>query len=50
MTDDNIFKLNKPAHDDPLQAILCEGARKMLAAAVEAEVSIFIERHGSRVS
>lgn len=47
MTDDNIFKLNKPDQDDPLQAVLREGARKMLAAAIEAEVSIFIERHGS---
>jgi len=47
MTDNNVFKLNKPDQNDPLQVILREGARKMLAAAIEAEVSIFIERHGS---
>jgi len=47
MTDNNVFKLNKPDQNDPLQEILREGARKMLAAAIEAEVSIFIERHGS---
>lgn len=46
MTDDNIFKLNKPDQDDPLQAALRDGARKMLAAAIEAEVSTFIERPG----
>lgn len=38
MTDDNVFKLNKPDQDDPLQAVLHDGARKMLAAAIEAEV------------
>ncbi|SDY68347.1 transposase [Nitrosomonas sp. Nm58] len=47
MTDNNIFKLNKPDQNDPLQEILREGARKMLTAAIEAEISIFIERHGS---
>ena len=47
MTNDNVFKLNKPDQDDPLQAVLREGARKMLAAAIEAEVSIFIERNVS---
>lgn len=46
MTDDNIFKLNNQNHDDPLLAVLREGGRKMLSAAIEAEVSIFIERHG----
>ena len=46
MTDDNVFKLNKPDQDNPLQEVLREGARKMLAAAIEAEVSTFIERHG----
>lgn len=47
MTDDNIFKLNKPEQNDPLQEILREGARKMLAAAIESEVASFIERYGS---
>ena len=48
MTDDNVFKLNKPDQGDLLQEVLREGkgARKMLAAAIEAEVSTFIERHG----
>jgi len=46
MTDANVFKLNKPDQDDPLQAVLRDGVRKMLAAAIEAEVSTFIERHG----
>ena len=47
MTDSNIFKLNKPDQSDPLQEVLREGARKMLAAAIEAEVSDFIKQHGS---
>ena len=47
MTDSNIFKLNKPGQRDPLQEILREGARKMLAAAIETEVSDFIQQHGS---
>lgn len=47
MTDNNVFKLNKPEQNDPLQEVLREGARKMLAAAIEAEVSAFIERCGS---
>ena len=46
MTDDNVFKLNKPGQEDLLQEVLREGARKMLAAAIEAKVSTFIERHG----
>ena len=46
MTDNNVFKLNKPEQDDPLQEVLREGARKMSAAAIEAEVSTFIEGHG----
>ncbi|SDI13535.1 transposase [Nitrosomonas sp. Nm132] len=47
MTDNYVFKLNKPELDDPLQEVLREGARKMLAAAIEAEVSAFIRQHGS---
>ncbi len=47
MTDSNIFKLNKPDQSDPLQEVLREGARKMLAAAIETEVSDFIKQHGS---
>ncbi|HNO76295.1 MAG TPA: hypothetical protein PKG49_12040 [Nitrosomonas mobilis] len=44
MTDSNIFKLNKPEQNDLLQEVLREGARKMLAAAIEAKLSIFIEQ------
>ena len=44
MTDINIFNLNKPEQSDPLQEVLREDARKMLVAAIEAEVSIFIEQ------
>ena len=40
MTDNNVFKLNEPDQNDPLQEVLREGT------AIEAEVSIFIERHG----
>ena len=47
MTDNNIFKLNKPDQSDPLQEVLREGARKMLAAAIETEVSDFIKQHDS---
>jgi len=46
MTDSNVFKLNKPDQNDPLQELLQEGARKMLAAAIESEVAAFIKHHG----
>jgi len=45
MTDSNVLKLNIPDH--PLQEILREGARKMLATAIEAEVVAFLKQHGS---
>lgn len=45
MTDDNVLKLNTPEH--PLQEVLREGARKMLATAIEAEVAAFLKYHGS---
>lgn len=47
MTDSNIFKLTKPEQSDPLQEVLREGARKMLAAAIETEVFDFIKQHSS---
>ncbi|GJM30597.1 MAG: hypothetical protein DHS20C17_32320 [Cyclobacteriaceae bacterium] len=47
MTDSNIFKLNQPEKSDPLQEVLREGARKMLAAAIETGVSVFIEQYGA---
>ncbi len=45
MTNSNIFKRNKPEKNDLLREALREGARKMLAAVIEAEVSTFIEQH-----
>jgi len=45
MTDSNVFNLNKSEQNDPLQEVLREGARKMLAAAIEAEVASFIHHH-----
>jgi transposase-like protein len=47
MTDSNVFNLNKPEQNDPLQEVLQEGARKMLATAIEAEVATFLKQHGS---
>jgi len=41
MTDSNVFNLNKPEKNDPRQDVLREGARKMLAAAIESEVISF---------
>ena len=46
MTDSNVFNLNKPEQTDPLQEVLREGARKMLAAAIESEVVSFIDQCG----
>jgi len=45
MTDSKVITLNKPEQNDPLQEVLREGARKLLAAAIEAEVAAFIEQH-----
>jgi len=45
MTDNNVLKLNTLDH--PLQEVLREGARKMLASAIEAEVADFLKRYGS---
>lgn len=47
MKENNIIGLNKQAETDPLQAILKDGARTMLAAAIEAEVEEFINQHQS---
>jgi transposase-like protein len=41
------FNLKKPEQNDALQEVLREGARRMLAAAIEAEVASFIERYGN---
>lgn len=47
MRNDNVFDLSKPEQIDPLQELLREGARKMLASAIEAEVMAFVEKHSS---
>ncbi|SDY42116.1 Transposase, Mutator family [Nitrosomonas sp. Nm33] len=47
MIDSNHFNLNKPDQNDLLQEVLREGARKMLAAAIEAEVAAFIEQYST---
>jgi len=47
MADDNISGSNDPAQHDPLQIVLREGARKMLAAAIELEITDFINRYDS---
>ena len=47
MTNSNVITLNKPEQNDPLQEVLREGARKMLAVAIEAEVAVFIEQHSA---
>ncbi len=47
MTDSNVITLNTPEQNDPLQEVLREGARKMLAAAIESEIAIFIEQHSA---
>ncbi len=47
MIDGDVFNLTKPEQNDPLQEVLREGARRMLAAAIEVEVGSFIERYGN---
>jgi putative transposase len=45
MTDSHVVHLNKPEQNDPLQEVLREGARQLLAAAIEAEVTTFLDQH-----
>ncbi|MDP6599456.1 MAG: hypothetical protein QGI86_26910 [Candidatus Poribacteria bacterium] len=47
MANSNVITLNKPERNDPLQELLRDGARKMLATAIEAEVAAFIEQYSS---
>ena len=42
MTHDSVIPFKQPEEIDPLQAILKEGARKLLASAVEAELEQFL--------
>jgi hypothetical protein len=47
VSNDNVFKLIQPgAFDDQLTEILRQGARTLLAQAVEAEVADFLAEHG----
>src|SRR5215212_6960782 len=49
MIQDNVVKLIQPAEfSDPLTEVLREGARALLAQAVEAEVAAFLGRHADR--
>lgn len=45
MRKDNVTAVNKPETfiDDPLTEILRQGAKRLLAAALEAEIDIFFE-------
>ena len=47
MTEDRVVQLRHPGSfsEDPLTEVLRIGARQLLAHAVEAEVSTFIEAH-----
>src|SRR5215210_7555590 len=49
MIQDNVVKLIQPAaFSDPLTEVLREGARALLAQAVEAEVAAFLAGHANR--
>src|SRR4051794_7565807 len=49
MTQDNVVKLIQPAEfSDPLTEVLREGARALLAQAVEAEVAAFLGSHADK--
>ena len=52
MKEDTVVALPRPGAsvtDDPLLAVLREGARRMLMQAIEAEVETFLAAHGSLV-
>ncbi|MDR4517522.1 MAG: hypothetical protein MRK00_09075 [Nitrosomonas sp.] len=46
MTDSNVFNLNKPEPNDPLQEMLREDARNILIADIELEIAVFVQLHG----
>jgi hypothetical protein len=51
MTDTNVSRFSQPGtFADPLTEVLREGARALLAQAVEAEVSSLLSRHADEVS
>ncbi len=47
MSNTNVVSLQKPALSDPLQEILREGARQLLAQAVQAELVELLDQHRS---
>ena len=50
MTDTNVSKLVRPGtFTDPLTEILRNGARTLLAQAVEAEVADFLAQHADKL-
>ena len=52
MEEDTVVALPRPGAsvtDDPLLAVLREGARRMLMQAIEAEVETFLADHGGLV-
>ena len=50
MTETNVFQLSQPGtFADPLTEILRDGARALLAQAVEAEVGALLSRHADEV-
>jgi len=50
MTNTTIIPIKKPEEKDPLQEILQEGARQLLASAVEAEIEYFLTQQNSETS
>src|SRR5438132_14357434 len=51
MTDTNVLHLSQPGtFADPLTEVLRNGARALLAQAVEAEVATFLSRHADELS
>ena len=49
MTDTNVFQLSQPGtFADPLTEVLRDGARALLAHAVEAEVSAWLSGHADK--
>jgi hypothetical protein len=45
MTDSNVISLINPEQINPLQELLREGAHRMLATPIEAEIEAFIAQH-----
>src|SRR5437016_5767931 len=51
MTDTNVFQLSQPGtFSDPLTEVLRNGARVLLAQAVEVEVASFVDEHAGQLT